>query len=103
MATLMKVDNNFATGEETARTGHKYNRPTEEGAPIEDEGPHTHDRARNRGRKCKNGSSTNLVAATREAGQRRNKKRREEDKFGRPSHSYEEIMSGPCKYHSHGA
>lgn len=102
MAALMKVANNFATGEETTRAGW---RPM---LGLKTMKPASGDVSKSRGIKSKDDykrkeeQDLEQVAAANELEEAGAKKQRWNSKPRRPPRTYEEIMSGPCLYHSYG-
>lgn len=70
--------------------------------PANGEGSRGRNRNQNRDRKRKEEQDSELIAATNNVDQAGMKKPKWDSKPRWPSHTYEEIMSGPCKYHSHG-
>lgn len=96
MAALMKVADDYATGEVTARTGHRPMPTIEASEPANGDVSRGRNKNYNRDRKRKEDEDSELVAATGDTGQARSKKRRWENRPRRPTRTYEEIMSGPC-------
>lgn len=102
MAALMKVENDFATEEETARAsrrpmpGLKIREPTSRDAPKSrnNKGKEDH--------KQKEEQNSELVAVANELEEAGARKQRWVGKPRRPPHTYEENMRGPCLSHSYG-
>lgn len=99
----MTVANDFPMGDETACAGCRHIQITKVVEPTEGEGSRGRKRNRHHDRKSKEDPNSELVAATKGTGQAGNKKSKWEDRLRRPSCSYEDVMSGPCRYHIHGA
>ena len=102
MAALMKVANDFATGEETARAGRRPMPGLKIAEPANGDASRNRSNKSKEDRKRKEEQDSELVAAANELEEAGAKKQRWNGKPRRPPRTYEEIMSGPCLYHSYG-
>lgn len=103
LATLMKVANDFSTGKEMARAGHrplpgaKTNEPTLPGA----EAPKSKSSKNREDRKRKEEQDSKLVAGANKTDEAGGKRQHWNNKQKRTPHSYDDIMNGHRVNHSH--